>query len=78
MQIEITNKNYKYIKIKGCCPVCNSKVVIGVFGYAGEPWANDYQAVCTNNDCDEAYGGGEGIKIRFVNHKTAKVEGLYD
>lgn len=76
--MEITNKNYSYIKVKGACPRCGSKVVIGCWEYHKEPSTKQFMPICTNEDCEEAYGYGGSIKIRFINHKTAKVDGLWE
>lgn len=68
--------NIKRIKIKGKCPVCGGKVIIGSWEYFNEPWTRQYVAVCTNEKCEQSEAYDSEIKLRFVNHKTAKVDGL--
>ncbi|WP_395546777.1 MULTISPECIES: hypothetical protein [unclassified Lacrimispora] len=76
--LEITNKNWKYIKVKGKCPRCGNKVAIGSCGFYGEPGSYEFLPVCTNEDCEESYGYGGTIKIRFINHRTVKIDGLWE
>jgi hypothetical protein len=76
--MELNRKNWKRIKVKGKCPVCGSKVEIGCWQYHKEPWTMQFCPICTNDDCNESYGYGGNIKIRFINHRTVKVDELWD
>jgi hypothetical protein len=75
--MELNYKNWKRIKVKGKCPVCGSHVEMGIWEYYKEPWTVKFSPICINDNCIESYGYGGNIKIRFINHRTAKVEGLF-
>ena len=76
--MEISKKNWKYIKVKGVCPRCGSEVFIGMCGFYGATNQCGYVPMCSNENCEEWVGYGGDIKIRFINHKTVKVDGLWD
>lgn len=75
--MEITHKNWRRIKVKGKCPVCDCNVKIGRWQYCNEPSTTQFCPICTNDNCSESYGYGSNIKIRFINHRTAKIDGLW-
>lgn len=68
----------KQIKVKGRCPVCGSKMIWGSWMCANEPWIETFLPVCINHNCELFGGYGSNIKYRFINHRTVKIEGLWD
>ncbi len=68
----------KKIKIKGKCPICGSKMVWSSWEYYGEPYTRQYLPICENENCYLADGYGSDIKYRWINHRTIKIEGLYE
>lgn len=73
---KINKKNN--IKVKGKCPLCNSKMIWASHEYMNEPWTREYLPICTNEYCDLWSGYDSNIKYRFINHRTVKIEGLWD
>lgn len=71
----------KKIKIKGKCPRCGSKLEMGLlcyeFEYIGKPEVIECP-ICTNNNCDESCGYSSEIKYRWINHRTVKIDGLWN
>lgn len=69
----------KKIKIKGKCPKCGSKMIwvewLVMFSHGSH---SDACPVCTNEECDESVGYGSNVKYRFINHRTVKIEGLWE
>lgn len=43
-----------------------------------EPEVTELLPICTNDNCDESYGYGSEIKYRWINHRTIKIDGLWD
>ena len=72
----------KKIKIKGKCPRCGSKLEICSlcyeFSYIDESQVTELLPICTNNNCDESCGYGSEIRYRWINHRTVKIDGLWD
>lgn len=72
----------KKIKIKCKCPKCGSKLEIGSlcyeFLYMDELEATELLPICTNDNCDELCGYGCEIRYRWINHRTVKIDGLWD
>lgn len=72
----------KKIKIKGKCPRCGSKLemcsLCYKFSHMYESKVTELLLICTNNNCYESCGYGNSIKFRWVNHRTIKIEGLWD
>lgn len=75
---EVNKKNYSRIKITGKCPSCGSKVSILHCGYGKEMNDEWFPACCKNEECNNSCGYGTEIEIRMVNHRRAKVVGLYE
>lgn len=73
----ITKKNYKKIKIDGTCPRCGSCVRLIWWAFTGNHSNHYFIPTCTNSNCEESDFCGS-IKIRFVNHRRAKVVGIYE
>lgn len=67
----------KKIKIKGKCPRCGSKLEMGLLCY-DRPEVTELLPICTNDNCDESCGYGSEIKYRWINHRTIKIDGLWD
>jgi len=72
----------KRIKIKGKCPRCGSKLVIVSiwtrFAYMNYPELVKDVPVCTNVYCDESCAHYNNIKYRWINHRTVKIDGLWE
>ena len=65
----------KKIKIKGTR--CGSKLEMGLLCY-DRPEVTELLPICTNDNCDESCGYGSEIKYRWINHRTIKIDGLWD
>lgn len=68
----------KQIKVKGKCPLCKSKVEMTSCGYLNEPETYIDIPCCTNENCELYSGYGTRMKYRFINHRTIKIEGIYE
>ena len=53
-------------------------MVWGSWMYTNEPWTETFLPVCINHNCELFDGYGSNIKYRFINHRTVKIEGLWD
>ena len=77
-KVEKQRRYMKRIKVKGDCPKCKSRMIWGSWEYVNEPLTREYLPVCTNEHCDLSCGYGSDVKFRFINHRTVKIEGLYN
>lgn len=76
--MDVTLKNYKRIKVDGKCPRCGIGDIEFLPWYYGHDTLGGIVPCCTNDACQESLGYGNEVKVRFVNHRRAKVEGLYE
>lgn len=68
----------KKIKVKGKCPKCGNKMTWGSWEYNDAPSTREHLPVCINETCELSIGYGNNTKYRFINHRTVKIEGLYE